>query len=605
MKKLLILYLCFQFATVSGQDEKVRLAYQYYQEKDFQKASVLFEELYEITGAQVYFSYAVNCLVEIKDYQQAEKIIKKQMRRNKNDLINYIELGYLLKNKGDEEESLKQYEFVIKNLNPDKNDIFRLANSFMMKREYEFALQTYKKGSKLIKYSFHPEIANVYAFQRKSQEMVDEYLDLLEEEPSQAELVQNNFQARMTSNYDEGLKEIIKKSLIKRIQRSPNEYIFSEMLLWFYLQESDFRSAIIQAKSLDKRLNEGGMRLVELGNMAKSNGSYAEALDAFEYILEKDKESMFYFEAKLGYLEVFSEQIDKGQIADQEDLLKIEKMYLESIVEFGDQPQTIRLIKDLAHLQAFYLNKANDAIKLLLDAIEKSKLDPLTKGACKTELGDIYLLINRVSDAILEYAQAAKLNENNETGDMAKFKRATLAFYTGNFQWAQAQLDVLKTGTSKLIANDAFVLSMLIKDNSGMDSTETALKYFAKAEMLLQQNKQGEALKYLDTLENQFKTHSLIDDVLYLKARIYEKQGNSEKTIYYLEQIAANYSFDLLGDEAIFKLAQIYDFQIDDKKKAMEYYKKIIFDYSGSIYVVDSRKRFRILRGEKIPEPEY
>jgi hypothetical protein len=93
--------------------------------------------------------------------------------------------------------------------------------------------------------------------------------------------------------------------------------------------------------------------------------------------------------------------------------------------------------------------------------LKTNRLDPLFKGVCKIELGDIYLLRNEVSEAILEFAQAAKMNETNEVGDKAKLKRATLAFYTGNFQWAQAQLDVLKTGTSKLIANDAFQLSML------------------------------------------------------------------------------------------------------------------------------------------------
>jgi tetratricopeptide (TPR) repeat protein len=252
----------------------------------------------------------------------------------------------------------------------------------------------------------------------------------------------------------------------------------------------------------------------------------------------------------------------------------------------------------LAHLQAFYLNKSIEAKKLLQDVVQNNKLNPAIRGSCKTELGDVYLMCGQVSDAILEYAQAAKMNEDNEIGDKAKLKRATLAYYTGNFLWAQAQLDVLKASTSKLIANDAFVLSMLITDNLGMDTSQTALTYYARAEMLLQQKKQDEALKILDTMEDNYKTNSLIDDVLYLKSKIYEKQGNIDKAIQSLKLIADDYAIDLLGDDAIYRLAQIYDYQLNDKKMAIEYYKKIIFNYPGSIYVVDARKRFRVLRGD-------
>jgi tetratricopeptide (TPR) repeat protein len=600
---LVVIFLICRFF-VSAQDDKVRLAYQYYQDKDYQKAAILFEELYNQYKVQVYFSYSVNCLVEIKEFQQAEKLIKKQIRQNKSDLANYIEYGYLFNRQNNTSEASKQYDYVIKNLPQDKNEIIRIANNFIVKREYEYAQQAYEKGAKLINYGFQIELANIYAYQRKSQEMVDAYLDLIKQEPAQMEMVQNNLQSRMSNAFDDNLKDIIKLSLIKRIQKDPKDVAYSEMLLWYYIQQNDYTNAIIQAKALDKRLGEGGMRLIELGSIAKSNNMFVEAKSAYDYVMSYGKESVFYFEAKIGYLEIYSEQIELGQITDRNELLMVEKMYIETIDEFNSQAETINLKKDLAHLQAFYLNKAENAKQLLLDAVQNPKLNSNIKGSCKTELGDIYLMCEQVSDAILEYAQAAKMNEDNEIGDMAKLKRATLAFYTGNFTWAQAQLDVLKTGTSKLIANDAFVLSILISDNLGGDTTETALTYFAKAEMFLQQKKTSEALKLLDTLEIHYNTHSLIDDVLFLKAKIYEKQGNIEKTIQMLLVIADKYGHDLLGDDAVYKLAQIYDYQLNDKNKALEYYKKIIFDYSGSIYVVEARKRFRVLRGDNTSKSE-
>jgi tetratricopeptide (TPR) repeat protein len=600
--RIIIATIILLFACIGlyGQDDKVRLAYQYYQEKDFQKAAVLFEELYEKTNSQAYFSYAVTCMLETNDFQQAERLIKKQLRRNKTDMLTYIEYGYFYKKQGNDTEAAKQYDHVLKSLPNERNAIIRIANAFIGKREFEYAQQTYQKGAKLINYGFHLELSNVYAYQRKSLEMVEILLDFLQYDPSQAEIVQVNLQARMNSNYDLNLHDLLRRSLLRRIQKDPKELIYSEMLLWYFIQQNDYTNAVIQAKALDKRLNEGGMRLIELGGIAKTNLRFQEAIAAYEYVLSIGKNSSFYYDAKFGYLDVFSEQIELGEIKDKNEFLKVEKMYMESIEEFAQHPESIRLIKGLAHLQAFYLDKIEDAKKILQEAIQNFKMNTLIKGACKIELGDIYLLSGQVSDAILEYAQAAKLNDDNEVGDKAKLKRATLAFYTGNFSWAQAQLDVLKAGTSKLIANDAFVLSMLISDNSGMDSTENALNYFARAEMFLQQKKQDQALKLLDTLEIKYKTHSLIDDVLFLRSKIYEKQGKTEKAIETLKQIAENYAHDLLGDDAIYKLAQIYDYQLNDTKMAMDYYKQIIFEYPGSIFVVEARKRFRILKGDNI-----
>ena len=61
---------------------------------------------------------------------------------------------------------------------------------------------------------------------------------------------------------------------------------------------------------------------------------------------------------------------------------------------------------------------------------------------------------------------------------------AQTSFYKGDFDWALTQLKVLRGSTSQLIANDAMQLSLLISDNSLEDSTQTALKKYARADFL-------------------------------------------------------------------------------------------------------------------------
>ncbi|RLD83024.1 MAG: hypothetical protein DRJ10_04315 [Bacteroidetes bacterium] len=594
---LMFNFLVFHKITAQAQS-KVQLAYEYLQSKEYQKAYVEFESLYKQTRSRNYLNYMIKCQIELKDYDQAEKMIKKQIRKNKQDLLNYIDLGNIYKLKKEESKAEQQYQYVIKNIPANRNMINRIGSSFLSKREFNYAETTYLKGRKLISYRFHYELANVYAYQRKSQELIDEYLDLLIEEPESQRTVTSYLQSRMNSNYDENFKYILKRSLIKRIQKNSGAYVYNDMLIWYYVQEKDFKNAVIQAKALDRRLKEGGRRLVELGGFAASNGMYETAKEAYQYVIKKNKASSYYRDAKLAYLNVLYTQVEKGQIKSQEQIENLEKQYLDAIEEFGRNYMTIGLIKDFAHLQAFYLNKSSEAISMLKSVIQLPDLKPLLKGACKIELADILLLQDNVWEATIEYAQAEKMNKGNAIGYEARFKRAKLAFYMGDFDWAQAQLDILKGSTSQLIANDAFYLSMLIKDNMGVDTTNSALKYFSRAEMYLEQNKEEQALQVLDTLENHYKSSSLIDDVLFLKAKIFEKQGNTDKTIDNLKKIEAAYAYDLLGDDAIYKLAEIYDYQKNNEEEAMKYYKKIIFDYPGSIYITESRKRFRILRGD-------
>ncbi len=131
MRYIIFLFLISLSISLVSQESKVRLAYQYYQNKEFEKAAVLFEELYKKNKTDVYFTYTVNCLVELKSYEKAEKLIKKGIKRDKRKLQNYIELGYLYKIKENVPEAEKQFNYVLRNLPAQKNGIIRVANSFL------------------------------------------------------------------------------------------------------------------------------------------------------------------------------------------------------------------------------------------------------------------------------------------------------------------------------------------------------------------------------------------------------------------------------------------------------------------------------------------
>jgi len=606
MKKCI--YILFVFVSVSmvvysqNNPNDSQLALQYYQDKEYDKALEIYKKLYNNSHSNVFFRYYIRCLTELEDYNSAEKVIKKQIKRFPHDLSYLVEMGYLYKIRNITDKSVEYYDKAIKKLEPDQNQIIRLANSFVTKREFEYAEKVYKQGRKILKgdYTFNIELAVIYQYQRDYSRMIDEYLNLLLIDDSYIQNVQNRLQNAVYSDIDNKLTELLKENLIARIQKHAGRTVLSELLIWVYIQEKNFDSALVQAKSLDKRLDEDGVRLIALGDLAVSNNNYNVAIDAYKYVIEKGIGSGYYIEAKNKFLNTLYNKIISRAGYSRKELLELEHSYIETLDELGENNNTVQLSRDLAHIQAFYLGKEDESILRLRRTLDIGGLNGRQIAECKLELADVLLFAGDPYESTLYYAQVERANTNNPLGHEAKFRKARLAYFTGDFRWAQAQLDVLKASTSKLIANDAFDLSLLINDNSALDTSEAALRLFAKADLLIYQNKDSLAFITFDSITDMLPYHSLFDEILFRKASIKLRRGDYSSAVAYLEEIVKDYSWDILADDALFMLAEIYETEYKDIEKAKELYRQILENYSGSIYVVEARKRYRRLRGDLI-----
>ncbi len=334
--------------------------------------------------------------------------------------------------------------------------------------------------------------------------------------------------------------------------------------------------------------------------MAASNGNYGVAIKAYEFIIAKGTESYYYYNSRIELLNVSFLKITSAYNYSVQDILNLEKTYLSTIGELGKTSSTVPLLKNLAHLQAFYLNKTNEAIDLLKETIEIKNVSPSVIAECKIELADILLFTGDVWEATLIYSQVEKAFKNEPIGFDAKLKNAKLFFYIGEFDWAKAQLDVLKASTSKLISNDAMELSLLISDNIDYDSSTVPLAMYSRADLLSFRNQDDQAILLLDSIALLFPNHPISDEILYKKAQIKLKNGAFNEADTLLKLLISEYPNDILADKALFQLAGLYETHFNDKNKAMEYYQKIITDYPSSLYSVDARKKYRILRGDII-----
>jgi TolA-binding protein len=578
-----------------------QLAIQFYQNKEYDKALDYYEKLYYKVSPQLFYKPYLNCLLETKNFSKGEKVVKKQIKQNPEKLDFIVDLGMVYARAEEIKKSNTSWEQAI-NAAKEDNQILDVAKAFMELGQYDYAIKTYLKGRKTSEnsYPFSFELAEVYKIKGDKISMINEYLDVLENQEAYIQAVQNALQSTFGNDADKEQNNLLKTELLKRIQRSPDKTIFSELLIWMQLQQKDFEGAFLQAKALDKRKKEDGSRIMELAQLFAQNKNYDIAVKAYQYIIDKRPKSSNYSNARLQLLDVNYQKVVSQNNYTTYELVKLDSAYRATIAEFGKSSGTAMLFKRLAHLDAFYLHKTKEAIDLLEQIINQPILDSRTQAEFKLELGDVLLLSGDIWEASLRYSQVEKAFKYDEIGQEAKFKNAKISYYTNDFKWSQAQLDVLKGATAKLISNDAMDLSMLISDALAIDSNEAPLVLYAHADLLVFQNKDEEAITTMDSIKTLFPNHALADDVLFKKAQIALKHAKYSDAAAYYENIIENYGNDIIADDALFKLAELNENQFKNPEKAKELYQQLIEKYPGSLYMVEARKRFRILRGDAV-----
>jgi tetratricopeptide (TPR) repeat protein len=392
----------------------------------------------------------------------------------------------------------------------------------------------------------------------------------------------------------------LKVKLLTRIQKNPNELVYADMLIWLFVQKKEFKSALIQVQALDKRENGGGKRLMELAETCVQNSDFPTARQAYNSVIAMGQSAPFYFQAYSALLNVRYREITQLKNIQAAEITQAISEYRSAIHLIGWNRNVVGIAKELAIIQAYYGNDTKSASALLDSCLALPGLNDIGRAEIKMALADVLVLQDDIWQASLYYMQIDKDFKFEPIGAEAKFKNARIFYYDGDFKFAQSQLDILKESTSKLIANDAMKLSILITDNLGLDSNYTAMNLFAKADLLLEQHQFEAAFRQYDSIATAFPEHGLSDEILLRKAQAMFVQGKWNETESLLLKIYSNYSQDILADDAVFQLAELYENQLNDKEKAATYYKKILLEFKGSLLTIAARKQYRLLRGDAI-----
>lgn len=599
MKKTALIIFCLFFAIGSLKAQDEQLARQYLDNGEYEKATVLYEQLYKKFPYQdYYFSQYVAALLAAKNYALAETELKKQLKAKPDNLPLYITYADLLTKQSKPDEAEKIYKKAIEKINADPNQALVLKDAFLLRFLPKWALLALQRGNEVAKdkdYFAYYE-GEVWRAIGDRPKMVARYLDALDRTESIEQSLESTFQRYFS---EEDYTELVAQ-LYTRIQANAEKIAPVELLIWVLEQRKDFRAAFRQVKALDRRLGENGTRVIDFARLTEAENDYDTAIDAYRYLNEKGESTPYFVDGQKGVLRCQRDKLTKGLAVAKSDIAALDADYAAFITRYGWTAQNAELVRDWAKLNVFYRNDLEKGVSLLDSLLKLPRLPPKMAGETKIELGDYYLMLGEPWEATLLYSQVDKAFKEDDLGEMGRYKNAKLAYYNGDFEWAQTQLKVLKASTSELISNDAIDLSVFIMDNLNLDTSATAMKLYATAELLTFQNRFEEAFAKLDSLQAQFPKHSLDDDILYAKAQIYKKQHNYPEAAKNLQRIIANYPEEIRGDNATFELAELNETFLNDKATAQKLYEKIITDYASSTFIVESRKRFRALRGDKM-----
>jgi len=579
--------------TLLGQSDN--LAKQYFNNGDYEKALVYYEKLTQQNNNRIdYVEALVACYQQLERYEDAEKRLLRTLDNRRPYPPIYVELGYNATLMGNVVKRDEYYTKALEQIQEIPNYGYAIGERFQKHAQLDNALKAYTTAMELnpeLDYNF--QMASIYGEKGDIEKMYSSYLNLVSGGRASKSNVLRKIEAFISADPENENNIKFKKILLEKAQKNP-DVLYNELLSWLFVQQKQFGSAFRQEKAIYKRLDETSLqRIVHFGTLVLNENEYEVAQDIFEYIIEKTNDEITKLDAQLNLITIQLVDADERQLND------IQAQFERLTTYHGYESLTLQLQVAYANFLTFKKDSPETAIAILKKSLELS-LNHRGKAYIKMALADILVFDQKFNEALIYFSQVQKSLKNDVLGQDARFKVAQTSFYKGDFDWSLTQLKVLRSSTSQLIANDAMQLSLLISDNSLEDSTQTALKKYARADLLGYQNKTKEAIAALDGILQDHKGEKIEDDALLKQAALLQNVKDFEAAEFNYLKIIEFYPTGILADDAYYALGELYQKILDQPEKAKAQYEKIIYNYQDSYYFPQARKNFRMLRGDAV-----
>ncbi|WP_100211979.1 tetratricopeptide repeat protein [Tenacibaculum maritimum] len=589
MKKILfVTFLIFSNVIIAQNDYLI--AENYYRQGAYEKATQFYLKLYGKNKYNTtYLRKLISCYQETGNFLQADKLLRERIKQQPSQIYLNIFLGYNYERQQKNEKAKEFYSKTLQLLEKDANYGGVVGRAFREYNLLDYAIKAYEKAMlKQPKANFSFQIAQIYGEQGNVEKMFQSYINMIDKNANYLKNVKRYISRYITDDNEDQNNILLKKTLLKKSISNPKN-AWNQLLSWLFIQQKDFGKAFIQEKALYAREDKFLSRMKKLGEISFENKDYEIAQKSFDFFILKTR----YPQEKIDGI------YHKIQIAILQKKLGVEEKIQAIFEEYGKNKTTLPIQIAYADYLTFQKNQPEKAKQVLEEAMlfTTSKFQ---EAQLKIKLGDILVFTEQFNKALLYFTQVQTKLKGHTLAQEARFKVAQTSYFKNDFKWAMAQLKVLKSSSSQLIANDATELFLIISDNQSKDSIPSGLKRYAKADLLAFQNKNEDAIIVLNDVIIAFKGQPIEDEALFKQAKLFIEEAKFDSAIANLENIIRLKVDGILVDDSLYELAELYRTKLNQPEKASEYYQKIIFDHQSSIYLVDARKKYRKLRGEEI-----
>jgi len=596
MKKRFIFVIVLVFGVYAfAKAQTEQLARNYFDQGQFEKARISYQKaLKKQPNSNKVLVGLIKTHQQLEDYAAVKTLIKKQIDKSRYKGLLHVELGYNYQLQGQDSIAKSEYNIAIQLVRDKMTSAYRVGKTLQDHNLLEEAIMAYEAGMEANpSTNINRQLARIYGELGQLDKMFNSYLNLANENQAFVALAQRNFALFVTEDPTNEANIIFRKTLLKRLQTEQN-ISYNELLSWLFIQQKQYKKAFVQEKAIFKRTDGNITGVLDLVNIVIEAGALDQAQEILEYIKEVALDDETKLQAEQQFLKI---EIKKAvTISEQEDIRDSYEMLID---QYGVNSYTVALQIDYAHFLAFEMKAPEEGATFLKQGIKK-QLNRFDEARLKMELADILVLQEKFNQALIYYSQIQNKIKNSIISQEARFKVARTSYYKADFEWAEIQLSVLKSSATQLIANDALALLLVIRDNSQEDTLQTALKKYARADLLGYQNKPELAIKKYNEILEQHKGESIEDEALLAQAALYEQKFAFAKAEKNYITIIDFYKDGVIADDAYYRLAKLYEGPLQQPEKAKSNYERIIFDFADSIYYVEAQKRFRALRGDAI-----
>lgn len=585
---------------------RFQLAESYLRAGQFDRAISLLEDLYDASPAtHIFYEKLKEGYENVKKYDEAIALVDERIVLDANPVVLLSEKGRLQFLKGDEQDAYTTWDQAI-DASPNHVNSYRVVyQSLTRVRLFERAVEVLERGRKQLKSTdhFQMDLAYLYSLTNAHDKSMSEYVALLRNNDRQLSFVRS----RLGKFIDqEGMLDKGIPIVESAVREEPLNRSFRELLGWLYMENEQYDEAFDVYRAIDRLEQENGNVLFSFAKQAADAGAYEAASAAFAEILDRYPDAPSAPEAQMGIGEMHEQRAESlmERAYDQADnripapnyekSLSAYRVFLQEYPTHVYFPEVLKRIGRIQQDVFFNLGDAEATLRSVLEDYSSSQ----AANDANYDLGRIAVMRGELEQARLIFSRIEEQLRIGELAEKARYQLALIHFYKGEFDASLTLSQVMNENTSTDVANDAIELKILLFENKGPDSLNSALQLYASASLAKRQRLFDVTLSRLDSLLLQYGSHPLADDTRFLKASTLRETGRTEEALASLLEFPLIHPRSFLVDQSLFAAAEIYELELGNEDLATETYSRLLTEYPGSLLANKARDRIRLLRGD-------